>query len=71
MIGVGATAGRERICERMQAADGKSQEQWTKEYDASIADLRQFYSPNLHYKDSAERLRKLLKMGLLRQTDIR
>jgi hypothetical protein len=52
-------------------ADGLNHDQWTSNYASSISDLREFYSPNLHYRDSAERLRKLLKAGLLRQTDIR
>lgn len=55
----------------MAAADGLSMDDWTNKYAQSITDLRQFYSPDLHYRDSAERLRKLLTQGILRQTDIR
>lgn len=55
----------------MAAADGMTIEQWTDKYANSIADLKTHYKPDLHYSESAKRLRQLLQLGLLRQTDIR
>merc|ERR1711865_978841 len=45
--------------------------QWEPSFRDHVADIPTMKIDQLHYTESAERLRKLLQSGLLRQTDLR
>jgi len=45
--------------------------QWEQSFRDHVADIPTMKIDQLHYTESAERLRKLLQSGLLRQTDLR
>ena len=45
--------------------------QWEQSFRDHVADIPPMKIDQLHYNESAERLRKLLQSGLLRQTDLR
>ena len=53
----------------MTSSSAGSHEQWECDFEADMSDLLTIGS-DVHYDESAERLRQMLKRGLLRMTDL-